>query len=532
MKRSEKRAEELKERMERIPKIPKGFVRWVEKKLGNHYLFYKRKGRKVEVTCSGCGKTNHYKIWTGNEDLTLEQQFEHTWEKPEHKKSGKCELCGAKGQYIAIGRKNKVLEVIPCYLWQCLDDKTFVIRYFEAGKTSTPEGEKVEIDEVARNWIWKGKKRVQKDYQKYDIYSGETFWDDCNLYGLNKIPQKEGPVYPPSWKQLEKSHLKYSGLREYLVHERKMPYRTDPTRYLEQYNRLPAMEMFVKLKMFQLVRLDIREWFDEKGKKPEEILKIDRCKLKPLIEYGGNIDRLRLYQMEKRIGVNLKEEEEIELTDLLGWHSLERYERIAGFLSVRKFINHVEKYYEEADVKEKISRYAIAIRWCDYLDMCLQMGYDLTDTIKLFPKDLKAAHDKMVLEVDRYKADMRKKEVNEKYQNIAKQYKRLEKLYAVETDRYIIRPARDAGEIVEEGRKQHHCVGRDYYLNSHNTGNSYILLLRKKETPDVPYITVEIRQGRIAQWYGAYDKKTDQEEIDSFLDWYVQQLKGQKKKSA
>ena len=144
----------------------------------------------------------------------------------------------------------------------------------------------------------------------------------------------------------------------------------------------------------------------------------------------------------------------------------------------------------------------------------------------------KAAHDKMVLEVDRYKADMRKKEVNEKYQNIAKQYKRLEKLYAVETDRYIIRPARDAGEIVEEGRKQHHCVGGDNYLNSHNTGNSYILLLRKKETPDVPYITVEIRQGRIAQWYGAYDKKTDQEEIDSFLDWYVQQLKGQKKKSA
>ena len=89
----------------------------------------------------------------------------------------------------------------------------------------------------------------------------------------------------------------------------------------------------------------------------------------------------------------------------------------------------------------------------------------------------------------------------------------------------VIRPAADAGEIILEGRTLHHCVGGDTYLSRHAEGTSTILFLRKKEHPEIPYITVEISGKRICQWYGAYDKKTDEKENEAWLNNYLRALK-------
>lgn len=78
--------------------------------------------------------------------------------------------------------------------------------------------------------------------------------------------------------------------------------------------------------------------------------------------------------------------------------------------------------------------------------------------------------------------------------------------------------------IVREGRTLHHCVGGDNYLQKHADGISYILMLRKKEDQETPYITVEIRaDGRsIVQWYGAFDRKPDKEQVEKWLkEWLV-----------
>ncbi|MDY4968762.1 MAG: PcfJ domain-containing protein, partial [Lachnospiraceae bacterium] len=56
-------------------------------------------------------------------------------------------------------------------------------------------------------------------------------------------------------------------------------------------------------------------------------------------------------------------------------------------------------------------------------------------------------------------------------------------------------------------------------------GQSTILLLRIKDTPEQPYITVEIRDTHIVQWYGAYDKKPDEKVIDKWLKEYINHLK-------
>ena len=85
-----------------------------------------------------------------------------------------------------------------------------------------------------------------------------------------------------------------------------------------------------------------------------------------------------------------------------------------------------------------------------------------------------------------------------------------------------------ASEIITEGRELHHCVGGDNYLQSHAKGKSYILLMRRRKNPDIPFCTVEIRQNKIQQWYEAHDKKPDKEIIQPWLDNYIKHLKEEK----
>ena len=79
-----------------------------------------------------------------------------------------------------------------------------------------------------------------------------------------------------------------------------------------------------------------------------------------------------------------------------------------------------------------------------------------------------------------------------------------------------------------EGRLMHHCVGGDNYLEKHANGHSFILLMRRTEKPEEPYVTIEIKGEEIVQWYEAYDKKDHEEEIQPWLDSYIKHLEGKK----
>lgn len=133
----------------------------------------------------------------------------------------------------------------------------------------------------------------------------------------------------------------------------------------------------------------------------------------------------------------------------------------------------------------------------------------------------------MVMESSQEGMDKRMKEAAEKYPNIRRSYKRLREKYFYEDEDYIIRPAKSAQEIVAEGRILHHCVGGNGYLNKHNKEETYILMLRFKEEPNTPYITVEIsgKYPKILQWYGEKDRKPDAENIQRWLDHYLMMLK-------
>ena len=134
----------------------------------------------------------------------------------------------------------------------------------------------------------------------------------------------------------------------------------------------------------------------------------------------------------------------------------------------------------------------------------------------------------MVLEQNKEQNEKRIRAMREKYPDIERKYKKYRIQYSYETEELLIRPAESAAEIITEGQLLHHCVGNETYIKEHNAGKRLILFLRKKELPDVPYITMEIdtQTRRILQWYGANDRKPDADHIAPILKEYEDRLAG------
>ena len=491
-KREDKRADRLKEREQNTPPLPKGLEDWAKKTgIGTeHFLYYKRHGRYADITCSACGQVTEAAVRRKD---TYEGQFEKIIPVPQHDSVGTCPHCGAAGVYKAQGKVKGVWgHGMNCFIAQRYKDDGAVIRYVEIEKiyrldTFLDEkeimigaGEKMIITEIARTYLEKGK-RPQTDYHKFSSYSGE-FWDDCNLCGMNNISIKAAKIYPESYKELRTTFLRYSAAEMYGKH--KTMYNLKE--YLERYIQWPQIEMFVKMGLHHIAESIVEGYCgiiaDKDAIKPECFLGIYKRRLRDLKTLQGNLDYLKMWQLEKRMGLHLTVQESVFLAESQVRQN--DLEEILKYTTVAKFMHRIEQYSgcEIPDTMQEpmCGRAAGAVSgvtrtYVDYLHMRIQRGYDLHNQIFLFPRDLRLAHDQMVIETNAEEIRKREQAVSEKYPDIRKNYRGLRNQYIYEDEDYLIRPARSAEEIVAEGRILHHCVGGDSYLNKHNTGRSTIL---------------------------------------------------------
>lgn len=81
---------------------------------------------------------------------------------------------------------------------------------------------------------------------------------------------------------------------------------------------------------------------------------------------------------------------------------------------------------------------------------------------------------------------------------------------------------KSTGDIQTEGRLLCHCVGS--YVNNILQGYTKILFLRNKEEKDKPLVTVEVRDGRIAQARGKFNRALSYDER-VFLEEYAEKKK-------
>lgn len=474
-------------------------------------LQYQRTGRRISIYCTACG--TRYEGVTRLGDSYEQQMAEHLIEAPEAGIVGKCELCGARAEYKQMGRlKRAYMNHIGWMIGQRMG-QDFVFRVFNTTQTTDREYRTTyEHQEYARIYLQKGKK-PEKRYLYCGWYGNGGWYSGGNCTGLSVFVSN---VYPGTYDEIRKTPmLKYGDPEGWHLID-----------YYSAFARYPDMEMVQKLGMVHLMRALIAEYganLNPKGKEIWDRLRIYKDRLPELKEKRGDLKYLRAFQTErrsKRHWTPQELEQELYLQDLWSDNERKTVRDILKYTTLGKLVRYRKKN-EHLGVPFDI--------YLDYIRMRQRAGYDLNDDIILFPKDLRRRHDEMVLELEKVKQDERKREVLQKYPKIAERFEKLNKKYGATLGEYSIRPAKDAAEIVEEGRILHHCVGGDNYLNGHAEGKGIILFMRRASEPEMPFCTIEIRGNKIEQWYEAYDKQPDADILQPLLDDYVKRLEGQKR---
>lgn len=536
-KQRETRQEQLNNRIANLPTEPADLKKWVDTRLFNnaHRLYYKRHGRYADLYCTSCKKDCTKATQSGE---SFEDQFESVISTPREGQQGICPLCHATGIYKAKGRKKlDSPEMLKEYFFiaQPYGKTGAVLRYYLAekgfdliaNKQSEEAREEVVITEISREFFEKGKK-IQRDFHVHDNWNGENIWIDCNIQGTYHIKILNGAIYPQSYENLKDTILQYSGAEKFSL---KYP-SYNLFRYMEAYNKYPQVEILSKLGLHKTVIAlmeDTEKIVDDAtATNPTKFFGIYPERVSELIKRKGDTSYLKAYQAEKKVNKRFSDRqiEAVRVCNLAEYLDTEFF----TYAGLDRLINNLERYAECEAVDGICSRAlahlrAITRRYFDYIRMRKEAGYDLHNSIYLFPRDLNIAHGEMVEEINKDKIKERNAEISLRYPEIKRNYQKLCYRYSCKVGDYLIRPARDAAEITREGRYLHHCVGSDNYLSKHNKGDSYILFLRKQTEPEKPYVTIEIKGERIVQWYGAYDKKPDATIIAELLRQYTRELK-------
>lgn len=511
-----RKKERCRERNARVPEPDKKMEQWLKRYVGQiHYIYYRRKGRYAQIACSACGHSGKF-------IMIPETYEEHSQKclgfKPEHKMGGEpCPFCGIHGSWRAAG---KTTGTYPHNDHRYIVDKvdgSVLVRYFEIEKyiqgTEYVASERFSITEVARSWFTDNK--VQKDYRKYDWYRELMFWDDRNLSGLASFVKKAGKVRLKEDNILEGTPYRYSGLEDEIVQN---DY-TDAENYLMVYQKFPVIEMLGKLGMTRIKENLLEcglwrdvDWLLPTAKKAQDIFMVTKQRFNDLCRQNGDRCLLGIYQYEKTHGVRFKD----ELVELLYAcrAAKTQIEVVSGHAKIEKAMNYVSKQMRKAGrggMSECLQEYV------DYLKALEQNNRQFTEH-EVYPADLEEAHNREILLLNQKKHENKINELNMNNKNIKKDAAEYNRRFRYRNGDYEIRAPKDAGEIFMEGLRLNHCVGRMGYIEAMDRHETVILFLRRKAEKDVPFYTVEVKNGKIAQAYGYGDKKEEWESVGPFLE--------------
>ena len=158
----------------------------------------------------------------------------------------------------------------------------------------------------------------------------------------------------------------------------------------------------------------------------------------------------------------------------------------------KETIKYMHKTFDVENMSRLVNQYT------DYLRMRNQLPPEVRGNFPKFPPVFnEQVHDNIMDEYRRQES----KPLGERYQPLYEEVYPKAAKYSYEHGDYIIFPPKEVVDLVNEGNKLRHCVGS--YVASVATGQEYILYLRKKSEPDVPYFTVNVdTNNKVRQIHG------------------------------
>lgn len=468
--------------MKLLPGILPSFDGWMKKEaVGVYFVFYEysRKGGAAEGYCTHCGKMIPVK-------------------KPKHNEEGRCPKCGVDIQYKASG-KIQTLSTYE-YTGQLIQKfrggvviRTFTQRqWYRAADYKAPNSYLNETERILffengttkRYYfgLYKNKKHrfiLDKDYVATKKY--------YSFYG------KKAKLYTRNLKSLKKTALKNSAIDLW----DKLPTYAD--RYLAIEKANPAVEKLAKIGMFRLAAELIQinydaKLLDESATELAKMLKIDKARLNRLKAINGGECHLRWYQYEKMADKMWPDDMIKDFGD--NEFSTSAFNFLLPSLSFVKIWNYLKKQRQISGMNMAELR----TTWFDYHNMAEKAKMDINNEMIWKPKDLKAAHDEVVLLLQAGEMEKEAKKLEKKWPKVNGNLPRLKKFEYTDGKFSIIAP-QTIIDIVREGRALQHCVHTcDFYFDRIQRDESYLFFLRKAMREDIPWYTLEVEpNGNIRQ---------------------------------
>lgn len=175
-------------------------------------------------------------------------------------------------------------------------------------------------------------------------------------------------------------------------------------------------------------------------------------------------------------------------------------------------IHHLMRYAEEQADKAGVSKYQVLHDYMDYLKELQYLQYDQKDKRNLWPKDFIKAHQHTSYLVTVLKEEEAIRRQEERHKGFEQQIQtRVQKLgrYTFSSGNLCIRPIASIREMITEGKTNHNCVAT--YIESYAKGCTDIFVIRRKDDPDTPYYTIEIKNGVIIQCRTRYNMNAPEE---------------------
>ncbi|HBV87047.1 MAG TPA: hypothetical protein DEF42_10440 [Desulfosporosinus sp.] len=299
----------------------------------------------------------------------------------------------------------------------------------------------------------------------------------------------------------------------------------DMVKFFDLYSKYPSIEYLTKLGFEDVVKAKLAgemtySTINWRGKNLFKVLRLSKKEFNEIKASKVSLDPLflKLMQLSRKDGSNLSPTEihalrkqQFHLNDLL---------ITLKHTSLRRSFNYLNGQLEKHS-KRFTNFYNALTTWRDYIADCIALEMDLKEEMVLFPRNLYTAHQNTIKQI-KLNED---KALNVKIKLRAPHLKN----YYFEHSGLFIRAAESTGELINEGKEQHHCVGN--YGARYAKGEVDILFIRKIDEPDKPYFTVEIRNKVIWQARGknncSYPPCGD---VDQFIKIFTHQKLTPKKK--
>lgn len=469
-----------------------------------------------------------------------EQEFNaDAWDLPEirHNNKGKCPRCGAKITYKAMGigkktlnKEIRVLVLLPKNYNEVWMRAYYVSKayynYSTAAESFLPP---LHFSETARYQL-----RPKEPARCWAVrWRGSAGW------GMSEVNPCEpfhgfmggGSDYTILFGDIHKTFLKYLDVNRYSTavynYHNSYHYYSSyygvinecTARYLCEFAQYPIMESLLKAGFGEFVAAKV---YDRKplkrllnwdaDKLTDFFRNLNRSEIRELRDCCHLISILKGYDLYTKVIGHSSIGEYLKAAEGIGCAAFDEFLELVKkcklkYSKARKYIdayNNNRPVYFQRDLRI----------YADYLKFAKELGYDLKNEIILYPRDLDEAHDKASKVVT---AKQREAEA----ENMRKLTEKLRKKYGFEYGRYTIVVPETMQDIIDEGKKLHHCVGG--YAERHANGKTAILFIRQKSAIEKSYVTMEVIGNKIQQFHG-YDNERSGWKIPKGIKDFVKEF--------